>query len=42
MWEGFSEPLDCPSDERCSPESMRGTLALWGKSDEIIVILLDC
>jgi hypothetical protein len=22
-WEWFSEPLDCPSNERCKPESMR-------------------
>jgi hypothetical protein len=27
-WEWFSEPLDCPSNEGCNPEPMRGTLAL--------------
>jgi len=26
-WEWFSEPLDCPSNERCNPESMVGTMS---------------
>jgi hypothetical protein len=26
-WEWFSEPLDCPPYERCSPESMVGTMS---------------
>jgi len=26
-WEWFSEPLDCPPDERCNPESMVGTMS---------------
>ena len=26
-WEWFSEPLDCPPDERCKPESMVGTMS---------------
>jgi hypothetical protein len=26
-WEWFSEPLDYPPDERCSPESMVGTMS---------------
>jgi len=26
--EGVSDPLDCPSNEGCKSESMRGTLAL--------------
>ncbi|WOE51972.1 hypothetical protein RQ359_001654 [Sulfuracidifex metallicus DSM 6482 = JCM 9184] len=25
-WECFSEPLDCPPNERCNPESMVGTM----------------
>ncbi|AGJ62194.1 Hypothetical Protein SiL_0736 [Sulfolobus islandicus LAL14/1] len=25
-WEWISDPLDCPPDERCSPESMVGTM----------------
>ncbi|MCQ4335491.1 MAG: hypothetical protein RXN50_02140, partial [Sulfolobaceae archaeon] len=25
-WEWFSEPLDCPPDEGCSPEPMVGTM----------------
>ncbi|MUN29518.1 hypothetical protein [Sulfuracidifex metallicus] len=25
-WEWFSEPLDCPPNERCNPESMVGTM----------------
>jgi len=25
-WEWFSEPLDCPPDERCKPESIVGTM----------------
>ena len=29
-WEWFSEPLDCPSDERCKPESMVGTMSPLG------------
>ena len=29
-WEWFSEPLDCPPNERCNPESMVGALALQG------------
>ena len=28
-WECFSEPLNCPPDERCKPESMVGTMSLW-------------
>ncbi len=30
-WEWFSEPLDCPPNEGCNPEPMRGTLALLGR-----------
>jgi len=26
-WEWFSEPLDCPPNERCKPESMVGTMS---------------
>jgi len=26
-WEWFSDPLDCPSNEGCNPEPMRGTPA---------------
>ena len=26
-WEWFSEPLDCPPNERCSPEPMVGTMS---------------
>ena len=26
-WEWFSEPLDCPPDEGCSPEPMVGTMS---------------
>ncbi|MFP3232714.1 MAG: hypothetical protein RXR08_03265 [Sulfolobaceae archaeon] len=26
-WEWFSEPLDCPPDERCKSESMAGTMS---------------
>jgi hypothetical protein len=29
-WEWFSEPLDCPPDERCNPESMVGTMSHLG------------
>jgi len=29
-WEWFSEPLDCPPDERCKPESMVGTMSPLG------------
>ena len=29
-WEWFSEPLDCPPDERCKPESMVGTMSPMG------------
>jgi hypothetical protein len=29
-WEWFSEPLDCPPDERCKPESMVGTMIPLG------------
>jgi len=25
-WEWFSEPLDCPPNERCKPESIVGTM----------------
>ncbi|WP_016731164.1 hypothetical protein [Saccharolobus islandicus] len=25
-WEWISDPLDCPPDERCSPELMVGTM----------------
>jgi hypothetical protein len=25
-WEWFSEPLDCPPNEECSPEPMVGTM----------------
>jgi IS605 OrfB family transposase len=28
---GVSDPLDCPSNEGCKPEPMRGTLALSGR-----------
>ncbi|MFP3229885.1 MAG: hypothetical protein RXS19_01460 [Caldisphaera sp.] len=27
---GISDHPDCPSDDRCNPEQMRGTLALQG------------
>ncbi|MEJ2771508.1 MULTISPECIES: hypothetical protein [unclassified Stygiolobus] len=26
-WEWFSEPFDCPPNERCKPESMVGTMS---------------
>jgi len=26
-WEWFSEPLNCPPNERCNPESMVGTMS---------------
>jgi hypothetical protein len=29
-WEWFSEPLDCPPDERCKPESMVGMMSPLG------------
>jgi hypothetical protein len=29
-WEWFSEPLDCSPDEKCSPESMVGTMSPLG------------
>jgi hypothetical protein len=29
-WERFSEPLDCPLDEKCKPESMVGTMSPLG------------
>ncbi|WP_048050151.1 hypothetical protein [Saccharolobus islandicus] len=29
-WEWISDPLDCPPDERCKPESMVGTMSPLG------------
>jgi len=30
---GISDHPDCPSDDRCNPEQMRGTLALQGREE---------